>query len=83
MVSVLLSYFRTPRVQIAAMVYFLIAGALTRIPLFNYLGYEFSAVMTIPAAIISGVLTIKFMREHRSKPLTRRTWLFVLSTIFS
>jgi hypothetical protein len=79
MVSVLLSYFRTPRVQIAAMVYFLIAGALTRMPLFNYLGYEFSAVMTIPAAIISGVLTIKFMREHRSKPLTRRTWLFVLS----
>ena len=79
MVGVLLSYFRTPRVQIAAMVYFLIAGALTRMPLFNYLGYEFSAVMTIPAAIISGVLTIKFMREHRSKPLTRRTWLFVLS----
>ncbi|MFZ4621077.1 MAG: hypothetical protein ACOYNS_10995 [Bacteroidota bacterium] len=79
MLSVLSAYLRTSRIQIAALIYFLIAGGLTQVPLFNYLGYEFSAAMAIPAAFISGILTIKFMREHRVKPLTRRTWLFVLS----
>ncbi len=78
MAGILLAYFRTPRVQIAALLYFLTAGALTRVPLFHYLGFEFSAVMTIPAAFISGTLTIQFLREHRKKPLTRRTWLFVM-----
>ncbi len=78
MVSVLVAYGKTARVQIAALSYFLIAGTLTQIPLFNYLGYEFSALMTIPAACISGILTIQFMREHRAKPLTKRTWLFVI-----
>lgn len=78
MASVLLAYFKTPRIQIAALLYFLIAGALTQIPLFNYLGYEFSALMTVPTAFISGIVTLQFIREHRTKPLTRRTWLFVL-----
>jgi hypothetical protein len=78
MVSVLLAYFTTARVQIAALIYFLVAGILTQIPLFNYLGYEFSALMTVPAALISGILTIQFLREHREKPLTRRTWLYVI-----
>jgi hypothetical protein len=82
MASVLLAYFRTTRVQIAALLYFLIAGLLTQIPLFNYLGYEFSAVMTIPAALISGFLTLQFLPEHRAKPLTRRTWLFVIIDYF-
>ena len=74
---ILLAYFRTPRVQIAALLYFLLAGALTQVPLFNYLGYEFSALMAIPTALVSGIITIQFLREHRTKPLTRRTWLAV------
>lgn len=78
MTSVLGTYFKTTRVQIAALLYFLITGALTQVPLFNYLGYEFSAVMTIPTALISGMLTLLFVREHRAKPLTRRTWLYVI-----
>jgi hypothetical protein len=78
MTSVIAAYFRTVRVQIAALLYFLIACILTQIPLFNYLGYEFSALMTIPTAIISGTITIQFLREHRKKPLTRRTWLIVI-----
>jgi len=78
MVSVLIAYYKTTRVQIAALLYFLLAGALTQIPLFNYLGYEFSALLTIPTSIITGILTIQFMREHRMKPLTRRTWLYVI-----
>ncbi len=79
MVSILLAYFRTTRIQIAALIYFLLAGGLTQLPLFNYLGFEFSAIMTIPTAFISGILTIQFLREHRVKPLTRRTWLFVIA----
>lgn len=78
MTSVLAAYFRTTRVQIAALVYFLYAGFLTQVPLFNYLGYEFSAAMTIPAALISGILTLQFLKEHRTKPLTGRTWLYVI-----
>ncbi|MBI2428621.1 MAG: hypothetical protein HYV29_07485 [Ignavibacteriales bacterium] len=78
MTSVLAAYFKTTRVQIAALLHFLIAGALTQVPLFNYLGYEFSAMMTIPATLISGILTLQFLSEHRIKPITRRTWLFVI-----
>ena len=70
MISILGAYFRTPRIQIAALIYFIVAGALTQVPLFNYLGYEFSAVMTVPAAVISGLLTLSFLKEHRMKPLT-------------
>ncbi len=79
MVSILFAYFRTTRIQIAALIYFLIAGVLTQLPLFNYLGYEFSAIVTVPAAMVSGMLTIQFLREHRVKPLTRRTWLYVVA----
>jgi tetratricopeptide (TPR) repeat protein len=74
---ILRSYVRLHVVQNAAMLYFLIAGLLTQVPLFNYLGFEFSALMTIPAALISGMLTISFLNDHLTKPLTRRTWLFV------
>ncbi len=75
--DVLRAYVRLHAVQNAAMIYFLIAGALTQIPLFNYLGFEFSALMTIPAAFIGGMLTIGFLNDHLTKPLTRRTWLLV------
>jgi len=78
MTSVLAAYFRTTRVQIAALIYFLYAGFLTQVPLFNYLGYEFSAAMTIPAALISGILTLQFLKEHHARPLTGRTWFYVI-----
>jgi hypothetical protein len=77
MIGVLTAYLKTTRVQTAAALYFLISGSLTQLPLFNYLGYEFSAVMTIPAALISGTLAILWLRDHRASPLTRRTWLSV------
>lgn len=79
MTGVAAAYLRTPRVKSAAAVYFLIAGALTQLPLFNYLGYEFSAVMTIPAAFITGWLTLHWLKDHRQIPLSRRGWLSVLS----
>ena len=77
--KLLLSYFRLRAVQTAALVYFLIAWGLTQVPLFNYLGYEFSAVMTIPAALISALLTVGFIRRHIHQPISRRKYLVVLT----
>jgi hypothetical protein len=57
----------------------LIAGGLTQVPLFNYVGYEFSAAMTIPAAFISGLLTVGFIRRHIHQPISRRMYLLVLT----
>jgi tetratricopeptide (TPR) repeat protein len=76
--DVLRSYFHLHSVRTAALVYFLAAGLLSLIPLFNYLGYEFCAVLTIPAAFVSAFLTLDLLRTHLSRPLTRRTWLFVI-----
>lgn len=78
MAGVLKAYVRTTKVQIAALLYFLTAGILTQVPLFNYLGYEFSALMTIPSALISGILTLLFLDGHRTLPMTRRTWMRVI-----
>ncbi len=69
---------RVTSVRTAALLYLIIAGALTQVPLFNYLGFEFSALLTIPVAFISGFLTIQFLDDHLTKPLTRRTWLYVV-----
>jgi hypothetical protein len=73
------AYFRLPAVQIAGLLYFLIAGALTQLPLFNYLGYEFSALMTMPAAFCAGMVTIAVAREHITKPLSAQTWVFIIA----
>ena len=80
--KILLAYFRLHSVRTAALLYFLIAGALTQVPLFNYVGYEFSAVMTIPAAIISGLLTIGFLSIHVHQAISRRKFLLVLAHYF-
>jgi hypothetical protein len=75
----LLAYFRLHSVRTAALLYFLTAGVLTQVPLFNYVGYEFSAAMTIPAAFISGLLTIGFIRIHLHQPISRRRFLSVIA----
>ncbi len=80
--KILLAYFRLHSVRTAALIYFLIAGALTQVPLFNYVGYEFSAVMTIPAALISGLLTIGFLKVHVHQAISRRKFLLVLAHYF-
>ena len=80
--NILLAYFRLHSVRTAALIYFLISGVLTQIPLFNYLGYEFSAVMTIPAALISGLLTIGFLRIHVRQAISRRKFLLVVAHYF-
>ncbi len=81
--KILLAYFRLHSVRTAALLYFLIAGALTQVPLFNYVGYEFSAVMTIPASFISGLLTIGFIRIHVHQAVSRRKFILVLAHYFT
>ena len=81
--KILLAYFRLHSVRTAALLYFLIAGALTQVPLFNYVGYEFSAALTIPAALISGLLTIGFIRIHVHQPISRKKFLLVLVHYFT
>jgi tetratricopeptide (TPR) repeat protein len=79
---ILLAYFRLHSVRVAGLIYFLLAGVLTQIPLFNYVGYEFSAAMTIPTAVVSGLLTISFIRIHIHQPISRRMFLLVLAHYF-
>lgn len=78
MTGAVAAYLRTPRVKAAAVFYLLLSVLLSQTPLFNYLGYEFSAAMTVPAAFVSGLLTLHWLRDHRSMPMTGRTWLSVL-----
>jgi len=68
-------YVHDRSIRTSALVYFLLAGALSQAPLFNYLGYEFSAAMTIPAALISGIVTIGFVRDDIHMPLSRRAFM--------
>ena len=80
--KIILLYFRLASVHIAALLYCIFAGVCTQIPLFNYLGYEFSALLTIPTAFISGVLTLYFLKFHLTQPFTYKNWLFVLRDYF-
>ncbi len=49
--------------QISMLVLILFAIICTRIPLFNYLGYEFSALTILLAGYISGILTLALWRQ--------------------
>jgi tetratricopeptide (TPR) repeat protein len=49
--------------QISALVLILFALVCTRIPLFNYLGFEFSALTVLLAGYISGILTLALWKQ--------------------
>jgi hypothetical protein len=49
----------SPGVGYAALLYGSIALLCTRIPLLNYLGYEFSALFALLAGCVSGLLTVR------------------------
>lgn len=49
-----------------AILYALLSVILSRIPLFDYLGYEFSAVLGIAAGLAAGLLTISLFSIQRS-----------------
>jgi tetratricopeptide (TPR) repeat protein len=55
---------RLPATRLTATVYAVAAIILSQIPLFNYLGYEFSAVFGIVGGLAAGLLTISFFRRE-------------------
>jgi tetratricopeptide (TPR) repeat protein len=55
---------RTRSVWVTAAAYTVVAIILSWIPLFNYLGYEFSGGIGITGALFSGILTIRLFRRE-------------------
>jgi tetratricopeptide (TPR) repeat protein len=51
-------------IWIVALLYAVFSIVLSRIPLFNYLGYEFSAATGIVGGLLSGILTINLFRQN-------------------
>jgi tetratricopeptide (TPR) repeat protein len=60
----LLTIFRTRLAWIVAVAYIIATVILSRIPLFDYLGYEFSAVTGICAGLFCGLMTIGLFRRR-------------------
>ncbi|MGD0037596.1 MAG: hypothetical protein ABSC53_09920, partial [Bacteroidota bacterium] len=54
---------QTRTFQISTLVLILFAIVCTRIPLFNYLGFEFSALAVLLAGYISGILTLALWKQ--------------------
>jgi tetratricopeptide (TPR) repeat protein len=59
---------RAPAVRSAAVLYGSVAFLCTRVPLLDYLGYEFSALFAFIAACASGLLTIRPVKESLGEP---------------
>ena len=53
----------SPGAGFAALLYGSVALLCTRIPLLNYLGYEFSALFALLAGCVAGILTIRPVKE--------------------
>jgi tetratricopeptide (TPR) repeat protein len=62
---------RAPGVRSAALLYGCTALLCTRIPLLNYLGYEFSALVAFLAAFVSGLIAIRQVREASAGDLEK------------
>jgi tetratricopeptide (TPR) repeat protein len=58
-----LRFHPTRTVWIVALLYVVFSIVLSQIPLFNYLGYEFSAATEIVGGLLSGILTIGLFRQ--------------------
>jgi tetratricopeptide (TPR) repeat protein len=48
----------------AALLYLAVSLLCTRLPLLNYLGYEFSVVIALLGSCVSGMITIHLVRQH-------------------
>jgi hypothetical protein len=64
MIKEFLSY-RSHIVSFAVL--FFVSLALTQIPLFNYLGYEFSAVIVVLWSFVAGLLTISMWNKRKAE----------------
>ncbi len=66
-------YVRSRAFLIAGACYLLVAIACTRLPLFNYLGFECAFVTALTGSIIAGLLTIRLLRPvyRNADPVSR------------
>jgi tetratricopeptide (TPR) repeat protein len=60
----LVTILRTKSIWITTAAYAVATVILSRIPLFNYLGYEFSASIGVLGGLCSGILTIRLFRRE-------------------
>lgn len=67
---ILPQYFQPLRVRLSILFVFTFSVILTQIPLFNYLGYEFSVAVAICMCVTSGFLTIGDFRSQFKSPST-------------
>ena len=73
---------------IALIALFVTAVILTQIPLFNYLGYEFSAVIDLVWSLLAGLLTISLWNKRSARdelqlgPFAIRSLAIVLLALF-
>ncbi len=67
------SALRRPDNLIAAAILFVVSLVCTRVPLLNYLGYESSFLFALLISIISGILTIRRVREPYDRIADDRT----------
>jgi tetratricopeptide (TPR) repeat protein len=73
----MIDMFRTRAFYLCVVVLVLLSILLTRIPLFNYLGFEFSIVIALAAGYTTGLLTIALWRQQ-SIQTKNDVWRFVL-----
>ena len=60
-----MAFLQSRRFVVAAAMFALVSLVCTQIPLLNYLGYEFSAVVALLASLTCGVLTIRIVKTDQ------------------
>lgn len=69
--------------KVAVILLFVISLALTQVPLFNYLGYEFSAVIALVWSLAAGLLTISLWNKSSAESSVELKPFLVRSIVLS
>jgi tetratricopeptide (TPR) repeat protein len=64
---------------VSAVIYLVTALTLTQVPLFNYLGYEFSALIGLLCGLVAGINTIAWVRRDYLAPEQDSATMYVVS----
>src|SRR5579863_8215081 len=63
------AYFSLPSLRTGIILYTLLSVALLFVPLFNILGYEFSAAFSLVGSLVAGFITIGMFKKEKEKSL--------------
>ncbi len=72
---------QTRAFQISALILILFAVVCTRIPLFNYLGFEFSSLTVLLAGVVGGLLTLSLWKQTVCESKAD-VWRFIGEIVF-